>query len=199
MPTSPPSPAPPHAQALGPLCWSWRPHVRGQAAEPVARAWLAGQLGYAIGELPLTSDPRGRPRLAADGHDCSWSHSGEGLLVVLARGATVGADCERVHARPRALALAQRFFTPTEHDWLAGQPAGPARDHAFLRLWCAKEAVLKAHGHGLSFGLERLRFENADAGLRLVECDPALGAAGDWRLHEFAPAPDYVAALAWRS
>ena len=185
-------------QAFGPLRWHWQPHVRGEAAEPVARAWLAGQLGVAPGALPLTRDPRGRPRLAADGRDCSWCPSGEGRVVVLAGGATVGADCERLHARPRALALARRFFTAPEHAWLAGQPAGGERDHAFLRLWCAKEAVLKAHGHGLSFGLERLRFEDADAGLRLVECDPALGLAADWRLHEFTPAADYVAALAWR-
>ena len=198
MPARPHSSTPAPGQALGPLCWSWRPHVRGEAAEPVARAWLAGQLGYAPGDLPLTRDPRGRPRLLADGHDCSWSHSGEGLVVVLARGATVGVDCERLHARPRALAVAERFFTAPEHAWLAGYAAGGDRDRAFLRLWCAKEAVLKAHGHGLSFGLERLRFEEDADGLRLAECDPALGVAGAWRLHEFVPNPGYVAALAWR-
>jgi 4'-phosphopantetheinyl transferase len=188
----------PAAHALGPLRWGWQRHLRGEAAEPAARAWLAGQLGLAPAELPLGRDARGRPRLQLDGHDCSWSHSGEGLLVVLALGALVGVDCERVHARPRALALAQRFFTAPEHAWLAAHADGAARDRAFLRLWCAKEAVLKAHGHGLSFGLERLRFEEDAGGLRLAACDPALGQAGDWRLHEFAPAPDYVAALAWR-
>lgn len=195
MPTS----SVPKACDLGPLRWRWQPHRRGEAAEPAARAWLAGQLGLAFDALPLVRDPRGRPRLLAAGHDCSWSHSGEGLLVVLAQGVTVGADCERLHARPRALALAQRFFTRAEHDWLAAQAAGPARDRAFLRLWCAKESVLKAHGHGLAFGLDRLRFEAAGDGLRLAECDPALGRAGDWTLHEFAPADDYVAALAWRA
>jgi 4'-phosphopantetheinyl transferase len=178
--------------------WSWQAHVRGAAAEPVARDWLAAQLGLGADELPLSRDSRGRPRLDAAGHDCSWSHSGEGLLVVLARGATVGADCERLHARPRALALAERFFTAPEHAWLAAHAAGAARDRAFLRLWCAKEAVLKAHGHGLAFGLERLRFEDAGAGLRLAACDPALGAAEAWQLHEFMPAAGYVAALAWR-
>jgi 4'-phosphopantetheinyl transferase len=194
MPVAPPSPA----CALGPLRWRWQAHRRGDPAEPAARAWLADQLGLAGEALPLVRDARGRPRLLTARHDCSWSHSGEGLLVVLAQGVTVGADCERLHARPRALALAQRFFTPAEHDWLATQPAGDARDRAFLRLWCAKESVLKAHGHGLSFGLERLRFESSDAGLRLVECDPALGPSRDWTLHEFSPAHGYVAALAWR-
>jgi 4'-phosphopantetheinyl transferase len=76
--------------------------------------------------------------------------------------------------------------------------AGDARDRAFLRLWCAKEAVLKAHGHGLSFGLEKLRFAESDGALALVECARGLGRAGDWSLREFVPAPEYVAALAWR-
>ena len=187
------------ARPLGPLRWSWHPHRRGEPAEPAARSWLAGQLGWASPDsLPLQRDARGRPHLLSAGIDCSWSHSGEGLLVVLARGVIVGADCERLHARPRALALARRFFTGPEHDWLAAQPAGETRDRAFLRLWCAKESVLKAHGHGLSFGLEKLRFAEHDGALRLIECDPALGEPAQWRLSEIAPEPGYLGALAWR-
>ena len=77
------------------------------------------------------------------------------------------------------------------------------RDHAFLRLWCAKEAVLKAHGHGVSFGLHRLRFGEEGHGyqhgnLRLVECDPELGEPAQWQLRELQPAPGYLGALAWR-
>ncbi|QSX79276.1 4'-phosphopantetheinyl transferase family protein [Agrilutibacter solisilvae] len=191
------APAPP-ALPVGPLRWSWHPHRRGEPAEPAARDWLAGQLGHSPDTLPLQRDARGRPHLLSAGIDCSWSHSGEGLLVVLAQGVIVGADCERLHARPRALALARRFFTAPEHDWLAAQPAGEPRDRAFLRLWCAKESVLKAHGHGLSFGLERLRFEVQGERLRLIECDPELGDAAAWTLHELEPAAGYVAALAWR-
>ena len=82
--------------------------------------------------------------------------------------------------------------------WLHAAPSAAVRDHAFLRLWCAKEAVLKAHGHGISFGLDRLRFEDEGGGLRLVACDPALGAPEDWSLQELQPAPDYLGALAWR-
>jgi 4'-phosphopantetheinyl transferase len=110
----------------------------------------------------------------------------------------LGVDCERVRPRPRALDSRGRFFTAAEHDWLAALATGAARDRAFLRLWCAKEAVLKAHGHGLSFGLEKLRFVEEGAALVLAECDPGLGAARDWSLHEFEPASGYVAALAWR-
>jgi len=72
------------------------------------------------------------------------------------------------------------------------------RDEAFLRLWCAKEAVLKAHGRGLAFGLDKLAFAQGDGALVLVACDRALGAPADWQLREFIPQPGYRAALAWR-
>lgn len=184
----------------GQLRCTWRAHARGTPAEPLVRAWLGEVLGCAPDAIVLRRDAHGRPRLdgPARGGDVSWSHSGDGLLIALGRGVRLGVDCERLRARPRALDLASRFFTAPEHDWLASFEAGPARDRAFLRVWCAKEAVLKAHGHGLSFGLEKLRFADAGGVLALVECDPALGLAHDWSLHEFEPAPGYVAALAWR-
>ncbi|MFC5570402.1 4'-phosphopantetheinyl transferase family protein [Lysobacter yangpyeongensis] len=183
-----------------PIRWSWHAHTHGTPTDPVARDWLAGALGVTPATLNLGREPRGRPRLGApqDGYDCSWSHSGDGLLIALGHGVEVGADCERLRPRPRALDLAQRYFTAPERDWLAAFAAGAARDRAFLRLWCAKEAVLKAHGHGLSFGLEKLRFAEAGARLALVECAAGLGRPRDWSLHEFEPASGYVAALAWR-
>jgi len=187
--------------ADGRVRWQWQPHAPGVAAEPLARTWLAAQLGVTpASALALTRDGRGRPRL--DGaqsatHDCNWSHSGAGLLVALAEGMQVGADLEHVRPRPRAQWLAERFFTAPEARWLAGRD-DHERDRAFLRLWCAKEAVLKAHGHGLSFGLDRLRFESRGDALRLAVCDPALGTPAQWSLHEFEPAPGYLAALAWR-
>src|SRR3546814_19369694 len=69
---------------------------------------------------------------------------------------------------------------------------------AFVRLGCAKEAVLKAHGRGLAFGLDRLEFALCGDDWALVACDPALGRPSDWTLHAFMPMPGYLASLAWR-
>jgi len=184
-----------------PVRWAWRPHAPREPAEPLARQWLAGELAADIGTLPLARDARGRPRLGdpfAD-WDCNWSHSGDGLLIALGLGVRIGIDLERVRPRARALDLAQRFFTAPELAWLHAAPSAAVRDHGFLRLWCAKEAVLKAHGHGISFGLHRLRFAESPDGLRLVECDAQLGRAQDWSLRELRPAPEYLGALAWRA
>ncbi len=179
--------------------WQWMPWRPRQPAEPVAREWLAQCLGVAPGELGLAREPGGRPRLdPRHGADASWSHSGEGLLLAFARGARVGVDLERMQPRPRALELAHRYFTGAEVEWLRAQSSADARDAAFLRLWCAKESVLKAHGRGLAFGLDKLGFAERDGALVLVEADPGLGVAGAWRLREFIPHPGYLAAMAWR-
>ena len=190
---------PPSLPSLpGHLRLGWRPHRHGTPAEPLVRDWLAGELGTGPAALALPRDAHGRPRLQAPaGYDASWSHSGEYLLVALGQGVELGVDLERLRPRPRALDLARRFFHPREAAWLQALPE-PARAGAFVRLWCAKEAVLKAHGRGLAFGLHRLEFAPDGDGLRLVACAPDLGTPSDWSLHESTPHPGYVAALAWR-
>lgn len=193
------APAPRREPAGRAPSWALLPHEPGTPAEPLARGWLAAQLGIELGAVPLHRDGRGRPRFggAFARFDCNWSHSGERLLVALGEGMQVGVDLERVKPRPNALALARRFFTAAEARWLERLP-DDVRGAAFVRLWCAKEAVLKAHGHGLSFGLDRLEFAPADAELELVACDAGLGALAQWALQLQAPEPGYVAALAWR-
>ena len=186
----------------GPIQVASLPYLPGQRGEPQVRDTLARWLGEP-GPPPLARDPSGRPRLLAphQDHDTGWSHSGEQLLLALGRGVTLGVDLERLRPRPRALELADRFFAPGEAGRLQAL-APERRELAFLRLWCAKEAVLKAHGRGLAFGLHRLEFgpgdDRPDAPLQLLASDPELGAASGWRLHEWIPHPGYLAALAWR-
>lgn len=183
---------------LGPIRWIWRPHAHGIPAETEVRRWLAGLLGIAPETLALHRDAHGRPRLETPDVDLSWSHSGDGLLIALGTGVEVGIDLERLRPRPRALDLAQRYFTAAENTWLLTH-ADSVRELAFVRLWCAKESVLKAHGRGIAFGLDKLEFEERDGTLHLHSCDPALGLPAQWQLHEFAPQPGYRAALAWRT
>lgn len=183
----------------GPVQLWLRPHRPGERGEPQARQLLGPALAIDPAEVPLLRDARGRPGLqpALPDWDTGWSHSGEYLLVGLGRGVRLGVDLERVRVRPRLLDIAQRFFHPDELALLAALEAD-AQQALFFRLWCAKEALLKADGHGLSFGLHRLAYALApDGALRLQWCDPELGDAEHWQLHEWWAAPDCRAALAF--
>ncbi|MNW00763.1 hypothetical protein D3C71_1963000 [compost metagenome] len=67
-------------------------------------------------------------------------------------------------------------------------------------MWCAKEALLKAQGQGISFGLHRLQLApGIDGGLHLAWCDPELGPAERWHLHEWQADDDFRAALAFHA
>jgi len=175
------------------------PHAPRQRGEPQARESLARTLGLAPETLPITRDAQGRPHFIAPLHhlETGWSHSGEALLLALGEDIELGVDIERLRPRPRAMDLAERFYHPEETTWLRGFDDEDARLLAFVRLWCTKEAVLKAHGQGISFGLHRFHVVLGGDGARLAACDPSLGRADDWHLHEWAPRPDYRAALAW--
>jgi 4'-phosphopantetheinyl transferase len=217
VPTDAPMPPSlPFSPSPGMPQWQWRPWEAGARARPggawlAAHAWLASQPGLPADALPLHRDEHGRPRFRdGTGADAGWSHSGDGLLLAFARNAVLGVDMESERPRPNALAIARRHFAPAEAAWLEAQPAGRGdaspgpgalapRDRAILRRWCAKEAVRKAHGRGLVFGLHRLAFAERDGTLVLADADAALGDPAAWSLHEFSPHPGYRAALAWRA
>jgi len=159
---------------------------------------LAGYLDIPVAEVSLVDGEHGRPALAAShgsGLGFNWSHSGDHAVIAVGRHITAGIDLERQQRRPRALDIANRYFSREEAETLAGLPENQ-RDAAFLRLWTAKEAVLKALGRGLAFGLDRLNISFADDRLTLQRLEGELASA--WQLQALPVGHAHVAALAWR-
>ncbi|WP_444947837.1 4'-phosphopantetheinyl transferase family protein [Micromonospora ureilytica] len=112
----------------------------------------ADVLGVPAGEVAVARDQTGRPRLtgAARGLHASISH-GRGVVAVAVSAVTeVGVDIERERALPGE-ALARRWMTAADADWLTDRPAA-LHTSAFLWLWTQKEAIGKARGTGLRGG-----------------------------------------------
>jgi 4'-phosphopantetheinyl transferase len=176
----------------------WMRDYQPQWGRQPLREVLARYLECTPGEVRFVDSPAGRPALAGPPPaplKFNWSHSGSHALIAVARGIQPGIDLEHLKRRPRALALARRYFAPEEWQQLAALPESDV-EAAFLRLWTAKEALLKAHGSGLSFGLHRVS-------LRLVEDQAQLTSfegeqTADWQLHRLAIVDGYTAALGWR-
>jgi 4'-phosphopantetheinyl transferase len=164
------------------------------------RALLAGYLGCGPDAVPLARTGHGKPYLPAEcGLEFNLSHSRQVSLVGLSRAQPLGVDVEAGVRRRPVLELARRFFSPAEAQALAHLD-GALRQAAFLRLWSCKEAVVKALGRGLGFGLARLTI-GLDAcgnptGLNVI--DASAGTPAQWQIVRLAPAPDCSGALAWR-
>lgn len=127
------------------------------AAKGLSRHMLGLYLGRPGGEIAIEDDAKGKPRVAV-AHLSSAplhfniTHSGDLLLLAVARDMEVGVDVEQVRSlgdpERDALDLARQCCTSAEVMQLAALPAS-ARPRAFACIWTRKEAVGKACGEGL--------------------------------------------------
>ena len=91
------------------------------------------------GKKEIQKDEKGKPYFVDfPPFHLSLSHSGS-LFVAVFAPFPVGIDCEKANCRSEKVAA--RYFSPEE------------REKNFSRVWCAKEAVGKLTGLGLSHAL----------------------------------------------
>jgi 4'-phosphopantetheinyl transferase len=136
----------------------WEP-ARGLylAAHALARIVLAAHLGVPPHEVRFSTvcrhcgGPHGKPRLRDQtaAIELSISHSGERVVLAVARSALVGVDVEHVVPQRVGSSLTRAVLSDPEQEVLAQLPATD-RAAALLRYWTRKEALLKATGDGLA-------------------------------------------------
>ena len=125
------------------------------------------------------------------------AHSHGRIVIAFARDTPLGVDMERIDANIEALEIAQANFTPKECALLAGLSDRNARAQAFYRIWTRKEAVLKAHGGGLTIALTALDVSGpaSPSPLRVTLATER----SDYSVQDISSpnaAPDFCAALA---
>lgn len=121
------------------------------------------------------------------------SHSGEMAIAVFADSA-VGCDVELVECAD--MAIAEKFFSKNEYQYLAGFSDKRQQDEAFYRLWTLKESFVKATGAGLTLPLNAFEIVIlADEGREKNGCarvcqrvDTAAYAFGEYRFGRYCAA-----------
>ncbi len=98
--------------------------------------------------ISLHKDTRGKPQVPGSGVHLSLSHSGR-CLVVAVGPVDLGVDIEYLRYPDKWPALLRWIAAP-------GERAEAATGTDFLRVWTAKESLVKALGSGLDYGLHRL-------------------------------------------
>lgn len=166
-----------------------------------ARAALDRLLRHYAGDAAFTIETgrHGKPFVGGS----PWlqfnvSHAGTHAVFAFARDQALGIDIEPGDRRVSVDGVSERFFSAYETAALARVDPARRRD-AFLQLWTRKEAVLKALGAGLGFGLDRVEFDLAADGEAgpMREIASEAGRPDEWQVLRFTPAAGLLGSLAW--
>ena len=130
----------------------------------LTRRCAALYLGIAAEDCVIAHGPAGRPVLISPGARLHLSVSARGGIAALAIARRrVGIDIELADA---ARDIPWNILRADERETLEAAPAAE-RAAAFLRLWCVKEAYVKALGTGLNTRPEDIHVGGAAGALRL--------------------------------
>lgn len=155
------------------------------ASRTALRILLGRTLSVAPDEIALETTPEGKPFLS--GHrdivEFNLSHSGDRALIAISKSGPVGVDIERLE-RDAALESSKSIFCSTpELKRVSAMPVPADRALELIRIWCAKEAFLKALGSGFSVPPHSLvTFWEADGSGRIL-ADSSLPHRPAFRLH----------------
>lgn len=121
-------------------------------------------LQHGLREAGITDDTldygeNGKPFLRGNPLYFNLSHAGQRVLCAISD-REVGCDVEQV--TPVTMAVAQRFFCPTEYAALMAQTDPAVRQALFFRLWTLKESFLKITGLGLRLPMNSVQLVLSD-------------------------------------
>jgi 4'-phosphopantetheinyl transferase len=155
------------------------------AAHALKRSVLAQAFpDQSAAALRFVADCFGKPFLAeGTGLQFNLSHTVGLIALAVSFRSPVGIDVETLGA-PLCRDAMQSVLNASEHAALA---RAADWDDAFLALWTAKEAVIKAEGMGLSLPLSAIE----------VQHDRAIGPSRRWTLWRSRPTSRHVLTLAW--
>lgn len=145
------------------------------------RRLLRDETGTA--DWPVIVGAHGRPHLESTGSrpapDINLSHCTGLAAAALTMDGRIGIDVESLDRDVNAEGLAKRYFTADETRVIEQAPEG-GRNETFLRVWTAKEAVMKAIGRGLLIPLTDVRVDIATG--EIFFTGELRDESGDWRL-----------------
>jgi 4'-phosphopantetheinyl transferase len=187
-----------------------------RAAHAMLRVVLATHVRASPASLRFVRNEHGRPSLdpshAAEHVRFNLSHTDGMLCVLVALHLEVGVDVEDALRPRQTVAVADRFFAPSEVAALRSLPES-AQIARFFAYWTLKESYIKARGMGLSLPLDGFAFEfepepsldepASSSSPRVMNdrvtlrCEPIVHDRGDrWRFARVRLSERHVAAVA---
>lgn len=157
---------------------------------------LSCAAGCPLEQITIENDPQGKPQLSKDAHShtvfFNISHTQNLCLIALSHTYEVGIDVERLHPLKELSSLAQTYLSPEE--WEIWQKKGKNEKlPVFYEFWCAKEAILKAAGCGLTIHPRQVNTIEAQSGcpVRGIQDDGCFFEFRDYALYPMPLGSDY--------
>ena len=144
----------------------------------------------------------GRPALVGDDFEhglvFNISHTRGALVIGFARAGDLGVDVEYTQRQARAIALADRYFSPDEVAQL--QRLEPSlQKPQFFDLWTLKEAYIKACGMGLALSLASFSYRFSEKGIDVGFAAGREDDAARWEFWQVQLSSVHQAAIAYGS
>jgi 4'-phosphopantetheinyl transferase len=165
----------------------------------VLRALLGELMETTPGQIQFSYGPKGKPGLVDSSSPIRFNASNSGNMAVYAftEGCDIGIDVEQVRPVPEMDHIAKRFFASAETSELMALSERD-RGQAFFNCWTRKEAYIKAVGDGLAVPLDSFHVTlRPGVAAEMLCVAGSIEAAKGWTMHDFAPAPEFVGAIAY--
>lgn len=168
-------------------------------AHGLVRALLGRYLGRPAFELRFSAGRYGKPALnepeAQPALEYNLSHSGDIVLIAVARGRAVGVDVERWADDIVYDELAEYCFSLAERAELSAA-SHDDKAAAFFAGWTRKEAYIKATGVGAMLGLDYFDVSLAPGAAAALLADRRPSAVAErWSMRDIEVGPGYSAAI----
>jgi len=129
---------------------------RSLISELLIRKAAYEKLGIPLDSLKTCFNPYGKPYIDNVRHfKFNVSHSGDYVALVTSKH-KVGIDIEKI--KEFDIAIAERFFTHNEYEYIISFKLENEKNDAFYKLWTLKESYVKAVGKGLKIPLNSFEF-----------------------------------------
>ena len=156
------------------------------SAHLFVRYLLSHYVPIAPEEWCFNASDLGKPEITnkeGQGIRFNLSHTDGMIACAVTESLNVGVDVERLGRVKKPSELAERIFTQREQNLMLDMTK-KEEDQYFFSLWVLKEALVKATGAGISFGVEKLDFSLSVDALPSLSFQPAhLGNSDAWQFY----------------
>lgn len=173
---------------------------RFTSGRAVLRLILADLYAVPVSAIEFDYSPNGKPFIKNPIAQARWgfsiSHAGDKILIGLSQNREIGVDIEVLTQRKNIDHVLQSLFSPLDCEWVdSGHES--KRLERFYRIWCRREATLKAYGKGARYPTRNIDWHLVPMSPASLPDDPlSLGIRGRVYMMDLDVFPRCAASLA---